>query len=289
MHTAQELIDSSINLVTLPAVYISVKRVVDDPNARVEDLAQVISADPGMTARVLKLINSSFWGVSGKVDSLTRAIALLGMNPVHDLVLATSVVAAFDRMQPGQMDSARFWQGSVFRALAATALARQCALKGKPVDLGRMFTLGLMSDLGHMVMYIKVPELAAQALAQTEYRPWALAATERELIGCDFAQVGAALTDSWQLPSTFGMAIGHQCKPQQAGAHGMAASLLHLCATLAELGGTVSDNLLLIEQIEPFAWEATGLDPSCLPLIIPEVEINLMATSQMFGIHLADR
>lgn len=289
MPTAQELIASSVNLVTLPAVYSQVKRVVDDKNASVDDLAKVISADPGMTARVLKLINSSFWGFSGQIDSLPRAVSLLGMRPVHDLVLATSVVEAFDRMQPRLMDSSRFWQGSVFRALAATALARQSILAGRAVDLGRVFTQALMSDLGHMVLFIKTPELAAQALDTTRECPWALAETERELIGCDFAQVGAALTDSWQLPTAFGEAIRHQSLPQAAGQHALEASLLHIAATLAGLEGRLSDNAALIEQIAPFAWQSTGLDADCLPDIIPEVEINLMVTSQMFGIHLTSK
>lgn len=289
MQTAQELIASSVNLVTLPAVYIQVKRVVDDKNANVDDLAKVISADPGMTARVLKLINSSFWGFSGQIDSLPRAVSLLGMRPVHDLVLATSVVEAFDRLQPRLMDSARFWQGSVFRALAATALARQSKHAGKAVDLGRVFTQALMSDLGHMVLFIKLPELAAQALDKTREWPWMLAETERELMGCDFAQVGGALTDSWQLPQAFGEAIRHQCCPQVGGHHAMEASLLHISGMLAQLEGKLSDNTRLIEQISPFAWQTTGLDANCLPEIIPEVEINLMVTSQMFGIQLAEK
>jgi HD-like signal output (HDOD) protein len=289
MQTAQEVVATSVNLVTLPAIFIQVKRVADDKNASVDDLARVISADPAMTARVLKLINSSFWGVSGKIESLSRAVSLLGMRPVHDLVLATSVVEAFDRLQPQLMDSTRFWQGSVFRALAATALARQSVAAGKSVDLGRVFTQALMSDLGHMVMFIKMPELAAQALEETRHRPWALAQVERELIGCDFAQVGGALTDAWQLPLAFGEAIRHQSNPQAGGRHALEASLIHIAATLAELEGKLSESELLIAQIAPYAWEATGLDANCLPGIIPEVEINLMMTSQMFGIPLADK
>ena len=289
MQSAQDIIASSVNLVTLPAIFIKVKRVVDDKNASVDDLAKVISADPALTARVLKLINSSFFGFSGQIDSLARAVSLLGMRPVHDLVLATSVVEAFGQMQPKLMDSARFWQGSLFRALAATALARKCAQVGKLVDVGRVFTEGLMSDLGHMVMYLKCPELAAQAMTQTQDQPWVLAQAERTLIGCDFAQLGGALTDSWNLPAAFGEAIRHQVDPHAGKNHALEAALLHIAATLAAMEGRLSDNAPLLAHIAPFAWEVTGLSPDCLPDIIPEVEINLMVTSQTFGIHLSDR
>ena len=289
MQTAQEIIASSVNLVTLPAIYIQVKRVVDDKNASVDDLAKAISADPALTARVLKLINSSFFGFSGQIDSLVRAVSLLGMRPVHDLVLATSVVEAFEQMQPKLMDSTRFWHGSLFRALAAAALARRCAGVGKQVDVGRVFTEGLMSDLGHMVLYLKCPEQAAQAMTQTQDHPWTLAQAERALIGCDFAQVGGALTDSWQLPAAFGEAIRYQTDPQGGKNHLVEAALLHIAATLAAMEGRLSDNAPLLSHISPFAWEVTGLSADCLPDIILEVEINLMVTSQTFGIHLADR
>ena len=152
MPTAEQMVASSVTLVTLPAVFFRVKRVVDDQSTTAIDLAKVISADPAMTARVLKLINSAFWGFSGRIESVSRAVSLLGMIHVHDLVLATAVVEAFDRVRPEQMDVAKFWRGSMLRALAATALAR----RSKLMDLGRVFTEALLSDLGHMVIYLSL-------------------------------------------------------------------------------------------------------------------------------------
>jgi HD-like signal output (HDOD) protein len=280
---SQRLVASSINLVTLPAIYLRVKRVLDDKDASVSDLARVISVDPGMTARVLKLINSSFWGLSGKVDSLDRALALLGMRPVHDLVLATSVVDAFDRVRPELMDIARFWQTSVYRALAAVTLAR---LSGQG-DSGRVFAQALMSNLGHMVLFIKEPVLSAAALKECEKKPWALAATEQELLGCDFAEVGAELAQVWQLPASFVQSIRHQNQPDKAGMFALDASLLHVAGVLSGLSGGLADSTEHLAQISPFAWKTLALGPDCLAQVVPEVEINLMMTAQMFGVPLA--
>ena len=279
MPTPHEIVASSVNLVTLPAIFTSVKRVVDDQDTTAADLTRVILTDPAMTARVLKLVNSAFWGFSRKIDSLSRAVSLLGMIQVHDLVLATSVVEAFDRMRPDLMDVAKFWRGSVLRGLAATALARKSAL----VDLGRVFTEALMSDLGHMVLFIKVPELAAQALEQTRERPWELAQAERALIGCDFAQVGGALTDSWKLPPCFGESIRHQNDPQGAGTHTLEPSLLHIAALLAQGHEHPLGMPALVSHIAPFAWQTVRLGADCLPEIVGEVNTNLSATVQLFG------
>ncbi len=280
MITAEQLVASSVNLVTPPVIFARVKRLVDDPHSSTVDLAQAIATDPAMAGRVLKLVNSAFLGYSNGVDSLSHAVSLLGMKQIHDLVLASSVIATFDGVRPELMDVTKFWRAGVFRSLTATALARK---SGVP-DVGRVFTQALMSDLGHMVLYIKTPELAAQAKVQTRARPWERARAERELIGCDFAQVGGALTDAWKLPTSFGEAIRHQNTPQEAGAHALPASLLHIAALLTEGRSAEYGNIAFDTRIAPFAWETVGLNPDCLSEIIYEVETDLSATSQMFGV-----
>jgi HD-like signal output (HDOD) protein len=282
MLTAEQLVASSVDLVTPPVIFARVKRLVDDESSTAVDLAKAISTDPAMTARVLKLVNSAFWGVSGGVDSLPQAVSLLGMNQVHDVVLASSVIASFERMRPELMDVTKFWRAGVFRSLTATALARRSGVG----DPGRVFTQALMSDLGHMVLYIKVPELAAQAKMQTRDQPWERARAERTLIGCDFAQVGGALTDAWKLPACFGEAIRHQNAPQQAGLYVQEAALLHIAALLAEGRTAEEAGVAFDTQILPFAWEAIGLGADCLGEILFEVEADLAATSLMFGVPM---
>ena len=284
MQTAEQLIASSVNLVTPPIIFARVKSLVDDPNSTSADLAQAIATDPAMSARVLKLVNSAFWGVRGGVDSLSHAVSLLGMNQIHDLVLASSVIGTFDRVRPELMDVTKFWRAGVFRSLAATALARKSGVS----DVGRVFTQALMSDLGHMVLYIKTPELAALAKLQTRDKPWERARAERALIGCDFAQVGGALTDSWKLPQSFGEAIRNQNTPQDAGEHAQDASLLHIAALLAEGRSAEDGDVAFDTRIAPFAWQAIGLTPDCLGEIIYAVEADLAATSQMFGVPMGN-
>ncbi len=277
-HRAESLVGGSLDLLTLPDVFLKVKDVVEDPDTTARDLARVISADPATTARILKLVNSAFWGFSGRIESVSRAVSLLGMFQVHDLVLATAVATTFQRIDPAQVDVAAFWRGSVYRGLAAAALARAGAL----VDVGRVFTEGLLSDIGHMVLFHKVPGPAAAAMESSAAQPWTLAAIERETIGCDHAEVGGALADAWRLPACFGIAIRHQIAPQSAGAHGLEASLLHIGAMLAH--GRSDERLAAacVAQIDPKAWAISGLTPECLPAVRAEVAANLSATEQLF-------
>jgi HD-like signal output (HDOD) protein len=279
-HNSQQLVASKIDLLTLPSVYARVKQVVDDSGSTATDLAEVVSNDPAMTARLLRLVNSAIWGVRSRVESVPLAVTVLGMTQVHDLVLATAVATAFSGVAPRTIDVARFWRGSVARALAAAAFARQAGL----AETGRAFTQGLLSDLGHMVLYQTVPDLAAQALAAAGNEPWRLASLERDLIGCDYASVGAELSDRWRLPPAFGAAIRAQCAPQDAIEHPIDAALIHLAGALADARDAGDRFEVHAAAILPDAWTTTGLVPGCLPATLDEVRIHLAATVEAFGL-----
>lgn len=276
MHTAAELAASVTRLLSLPDVYWHVKRMVDDPTKTPADLTKVILNDPAMTARILRLVNSAHFGYRGRIESVSRAIALLGMLHVHDLVLASSIAAGFRGIRPSRMDVARFWEGSLHRALSAGNMAHAVGL----ADSQRPFVEGLLSDIGHLVIYQQVPEQAAQAMEQAGQDIDRLAALERELIGCDAADVGAALTVSWGLPEAFAIAIGCQNRPHEAGEHALEAALLHVAGRLAAhdmAGGAPTASV----AIDPSILGMIKLPYGQLAFILQETRQNLGAISQL--------
>jgi HD-like signal output (HDOD) protein len=230
-----------------------------------------------MTARVLRLVNSAFWGFGGHIESVSRAVTLLGMLHVHDVVLASSVALAFKGIAPARMDVPRFWRHSVFRALAANALARKAEL----ADMERVFVEGLLSDIGHMILFQRVPELAAQALELAHDQPAELPRCERQLIGCDYAQVGSAVATAWGLAPCFPTIIAYQHCPELAGDHAFEAALVQIAGVLAlqEFGtGPAAKNT----PIPDSAWQLTGLDESCMSQILDETRSGLSAVIAMF-------
>jgi HD-like signal output (HDOD) protein len=277
MRSANDIISAGVNLVTLPGIYMQVKRIIDDPVTSPNDLTKALSTDPGMTVRVLRLVNSAFWGFGGRIESVSRAVTLLGMLHVHDVVLATSVAVAFKGIAPVRMDVPRFWRHSVFRALAANALARKAEL----ADKERVFIEGLLSDIGHMILFQRVPDLAAQALERAYDLPVELPRLERELIGCDYAEVGAALVAAWGLAPCFPTVIAHQHHPEEAGEHAFEAALVQIAGLLAlqEFGaGPAAKNV----QIPVSAWQLTGLEESCISQVLDETRSGLSAVIAMF-------
>ncbi len=277
-HTAQELALRTTELVTLPAIYHRVKQVFDDPDGSVIVLAKVVAADPGITMRVLRVVNSVFYGFPGKIETMSRAVSVLGMQQVHDIVLATTVTAVFSGMRPERMDVARFWRASAMRGLLARAAAKSCGL----LDAERLFVGGLLEDIGHMVMYMHVPQLAEQALVEGRTSGAAPEVLERDIIGCDFAQVGAALLAEWRLPRSFAVAIGAQNDPASGAPHEFEASLLHMARCAVGYDAELIDSASIVARASPAAWHITRLEPQGFEGACAEASGALAAVMGLF-------
>ncbi len=228
--TVEELIQDCDDLPTLPDVYLQVKAVIDDPKASMVDLARALSVDPGMTARVLKLVNSPFYGLSGKIETVSRAASILGMQPIHDLVLATAVATTFSKITPSVMDMKVFWRSSVERGLLARVLAKTCNL----IDSERLFVGGLLCDIGHLAMFQKIPDISAQVLRQAKTEGTIRTKLEQEQIGFDAAEAGAALLKEWHLPESYQRATRYHMNPSNAAEPSLEVEILHIAGVIAE-------------------------------------------------------
>ncbi|GJL66287.1 MAG: hypothetical protein NPIRA05_12580 [Nitrospirales bacterium] len=230
MMTVEELIQDCEDLPTLPEVYLRIRNVIEDPKASMLEFAKALSADPVMTARVLKLVNSPFYGLSGKIESVSRAASILGMQPIHDLVLASSLATTFSQITPAVMDMKTFWQCCVERGLLARTLARTCSL----VDSERLFVGGLLSDIGHLVWYLKLPDLASEFLMQAKAEGLMRPALEQERMGFDAAEVGARLLTKWHLPINYQQATRYHMNLSEAPERTLELEILHMAGVVME-------------------------------------------------------
>ena len=232
MPSAQELVTGLAALASLPSVYLRIREELDAPDGSLTAVATAISGDPATTARLLHVVNSAFYGYGKPIETAERAVVLLGLRQVHDLVLAMSLGSAFARLDPPHVDLSRYWRGSVMRGLAARAIARACNFPSAE----RLFVVGLLSDLGHLVMSQLAPDPWAVARAASEESGEPLDEAERRIVGCDSAEVGAALMDRWKLPPVFARVTGAQFNPRLGGEHAYEAAVVHVAAHLADGG-----------------------------------------------------
>ncbi|WP_374240704.1 HDOD domain-containing protein [Zoogloea sp.] len=268
MSTPQELVACVEKLASLPAVYHRIRDLLDDPDSSMFELAEAVSSDTAITARVLRVVNSVLYGFPGKVETVSRAVNLMGMQQVHDLVLSTLVVAAFSGIRPARMHMGRFWSDSVLRGLAARAAARQLGMG----DPERMFVEGLLADIGHLVMFQVAPEPSAAALEAAARDRVPVHQAEAEIVGCNFAEVGAALAAAWRLPGGFANAIGAQLLPALAGPHVMEAALLHLANQIVATRDAEQPDEAAMALLDPMSALMLEIDPARIAAVRAKAE-----------------
>jgi HD-like signal output (HDOD) protein len=221
---AKKLVDGSLDLVTLPDVYLRVKEVLEDPESSAADMAGAIQTDPATTARLLRMANSPFFGFAAQVEQVSRAVSLLGTMQIHDLVLATSVAASFAGIKTDVLNVATFWHDSVRRAVGAKLIAARCNL----LDGERVFVAGLLSHIGEMVLALKIPEMAKRAATSAANRHLPLHVVQREMLGMDYAAVGGELLRVWHLPESLEETVRHHIEPANATAYPLETAIIHV-------------------------------------------------------------
>lgn len=270
MSTPTQLVSSVFKLFSLPDVFIRCKALLDDPNASISEMGKVISTDPGLTTRLLRIANSAFFGFASKIDTVPRAITLMGTRQLHSLILATSVARAFDKIPEKLVDMSAFWWHSVYGGVAARLLAAECNV----LDTDRLFVAGLLRDIGHLIMYQKIPDQTRNALQRSRETGEALFLVERELLGFDYAEVGAELMRAWNLPVSLQDAIGHHTEPGKAGEFALEAAIVHLGETITTMAKSMEENRATPPHIDPEAWRITGLSADVLNPIQQRTDLN---------------
>lgn len=273
-----ELVSSVVKLASLPDVYFEIKRLVDDPGSSLADLGRVVSSDPALTMQLLRIANSAFFGFAAKIETVTRAVNILGYQQVHDLALAASMATAFKGLAPKLMDMRQFWYQSVYCAVVSRIIAARCNV----LDSERLFVEGLLCDIGHLVMYEKIPDQAQQALVTSREQGLPVQRAERDLLGFDYAQIGAMLMKEWNLPLSLQESVHYHTEPSRADGYALEACILHIGSQITR---AVSAQLSVEDwdlPIDDFAWRTTGLSPSIYADVKREADERARETVELF-------
>ena len=204
--------------------------MISDPRFTAEDLGRVIGKDPGLSVRLLKLVNSSFYGFQARIDTIPRAITIVGVEDLQSLVLETAVIDKFSRIPCELVDMTEFWLRSVQCAVIAKLLAKESAV----LHSERLFLAGLLHDLGSLVFYYELPDESREILLTAVGDRRLVGGLEQEIIGFTHADMGAELMRLWGLPESLCEAIACYLNPEVAQAHKLDAYLLCLASRLTE-------------------------------------------------------
>ncbi|MGE4553801.1 MAG: HDOD domain-containing protein, partial [Desulfovibrionaceae bacterium] len=218
----------------LPTAIQKALKVLRDPRSDMQALAKVLQLDPGITANLLKVANSPYFGSVREITSVRDALVRLGSQRVFQLVLTSGVAPRLSTEVKGYgLDPGQLLEHSITVALAAEQLARELHIT--PPDY--TFTAGLLSDVGKTVLGTFVGVDAGPILELARQQGLTFEAAEQRVLGIDHAEVGAALLQFWELPEPIVNVVRHRLHPENAPSRDVALDLVHVADVLAKCTG----------------------------------------------------
>jgi putative nucleotidyltransferase with HDIG domain len=236
----KDLLSGDTQLTSPPNIYFELQKVIDDATKSLADAGAIIENDPALTMRLLKIVNSAFFGLSGQVTTIKQAISFIGFKELQSLALATVIIDKFSSMPGGLLSMHDFWAQSLRCALLSKELCRH---QKNQLNLDALFICGLLHDIGQLVFYRRIPVLAREVGLLVEATGIDQIVAETNVIGFDHYQLGAELARLWNLPEIIAATIGAHNNPDNDGAFAEAATIVRAANQLSKL--EIQNGLLL--------------------------------------------
>ncbi len=242
MKTMQDFLDENIKLPSPPAVALKILEAVRQDESSFDDLAQIIMADPALTARILKIANSSLFGFPNPVDSLSQATALIGTNALKNIALSFVIVQDFQDVPQGNFDLNYFWRRSITAAVAADTLSNYVKLQDRDI-----FVSALLQDIGVLILYLADPVAYASIQDEKRVNQKSICEAERLQFDFDHTEVSHYLLTTWGLPESICQTIRLHHSKASNEEYGESAMILQLADKISALYHGTNSNSLSIE------------------------------------------
>lgn len=269
-------------LPALPQAVMEVLAILRSENARTEDCAERIARDQSMTARTLRLANSAFYGVPGRVATIRDAVHLLGRRTLGSLLTTAAVSAQFGACHCPGFDFGVFWRHALGVAIAAQAIAHELAL-----DEDLAFTSGLLHDIGRLALAAHFPTEQAAVMAHARAADVPMLEAEHAVLALDHTQVGAMIASHWRFPEAVVQAITQHHAPTAARAPGPLASMadvVHVADAMTHALDLSHCDNEAVPELDELAWERLALKPTHCLRVFERTEAGVAALCQALSL-----
>jgi len=234
MSDIKSIIKKIDHLTPIPQVASKVMSIAEDPKSSMYDLSKVIIYDTAVTANLLKVLNSAYFGLPEKVDSVHQAIVYLGMAQVVDLVLLSASGENLQKAQEGyDLEAGELWKYSVSSALLARELAEKKGVK----ETHLIFTAALLKDIGKVILNQYVKDSFDKINALVTKQNFTFREAEKEVIGIDHAELGGMVAENWKFSPKMVEIIRHHHRPQEASISEFESAIVYMADTICMMMG----------------------------------------------------
>lgn len=261
----EEIAKHETELESFPDIYFRIREVLDSPNVSAERLGKVVSTDVGLSAKLLKLVNSPFYGFPSSIDSISRAVALVGGKELSTLALGISTINYFKDIPPELISMEKFWRHSISCGIFAKIIAgRQSGVQSE-----RLFIAGLLHDVGRLIMFKKLPYASREAMLFSRENSIPLHEAELSVIGFGHTDIGKPLLEAWKFPENLSTAINYHHDPM-AQPNSLEPAIVNLADCMANAVDIAEGGMYAMPGIQKDVWELLGLTTEFLREAVQE-------------------
>jgi HD-like signal output (HDOD) protein len=270
----QKLNNKNITLPEIPSIVFELNEVIANPLSSAEDIARVVERSPSLTALLLKIVNSPFYGFPSKIDKISLAVTLIGTREISGLALGISLISLFNRIPKEILSMYSFLKHS----LACGIISRILAAHKSIPQTEQLFVSGLLHDLGRLILYSYFPDESRNILSRARSSESLLFEQETDYLGCNHTHLIKHLLQQWKLPMVLENNVYFHHNPRDA-QQPLPATLVHLADIITNGLGIGTSGERFVPPLDIAAWESLELSPSCFDVVTKQ------ATHQYFALE----
>lgn len=278
-------IESITDLPTLPVVVAKITSQIANPSTNAADIGKLIEQDQVLTGKVLRLVNSAYYGFPKQIKSIQHAVVILGFNKVKTIIITASVFGAFKNRKPGNLDLQRFWQHSLATAIISKICAEVIGIAHVAEDA---FIGGLLHDIGKVVMDQYQPNIYIPIVKYANEKGILLYDAEREVMGLTHANVGEWMMEKWRLPAPIVHMVSSHHNPNSTGERRELVTSIHLGDIIARAMGIGSGGDNRIPEIDPVVAANHNIDVAFFDTAVTRGIAELAKAEEFFRLILMD-
>ncbi|HOO63638.1 MAG TPA: HDOD domain-containing protein [Synergistaceae bacterium] len=276
--TLEGLLRTPQKLFSLPDIYFKIKQVIDSPKSSAAHIARVVEKDTSLSAKLLQIVNSALYGFPSRIDTIARAVTIIGSRELASLSLAVSVTSLFKGIPKAFIDMRSFWEHSVATGVFARVLADKGQFKG---DEDRLFVAGILHDIGRIFLFRHAPAEMADAMVLALQKKIPLLEAEHEEFGFTHALIGGKLLEQWKIPKVLWDSVRYHHLPERA-ENQMIASVLHVADFMANVLSLGTGGSYFFPPFSEKAWDTIGIDASEVENVILQGERQVKEIIHIF-------
>jgi HD-like signal output (HDOD) protein len=277
--TLEWLVNETATVYSLPLIYERLTEVINHPRCSITDIAEIITEDQGLTARLLKLANSPMFGYYSKIDTISKAVTIIGTQQLRDLALAMSVMEIFTDIPKELINMKSFWQHSI----ACGIVARSLATYHRENNVERYFAAGILHDVGQLIMCATIPDIVLEILITSRKDESLFFNGELTHLWFTHTAVGGDILSKWKIPVSIVEPVACHHTPAKAEQFPLGVAIIHLADIICHALQLGSSCERLIHPLDSTAWENVGIPAGALPGIVKHVEPQVEETFAILG------